>query len=71
MDLNEHIFEGWTAKDFVKELEPIFDMIMSGNTLHKPFKNRQEIKDWCKDNQPYYKKPIKEVNQYFINKANL
>ena len=45
------------------------------NTSHgswkKPFQTKQEVKEWCKDNQPYYKKHIPGVANYFIKKANL
>ena len=71
MSLTKHIWEGWTAQDFVNELEPTFNMIMSGNSWQKPFKEKKEIKDWCIDNQPYYKKHIPEVYNYFCKKANL
>lgn len=29
---------------------------------------QEEVKKWCMDNQPYYKKLITEVNNYFIQK---
>lgn len=67
----KHIWEGWTVQDFINELEPQFNMIMKGQSYIKPFKTKKEIEDWCKDNQPYYKKKIKELNNYFSNKANL
>ena len=67
-NLNKHIWEGWTVQSFINELEPTFDMIMSNNSWKKPFKNREDIKVWCMDNQPYYKKYIKEVVDYFVNK---
>ena len=35
------------------------------------YKTKQEVKNWCKDNQPYYKKSIPEVAKYFIQKAKL
>lgn len=73
MDNTKHIWEGWTVQDFIDELEPTFNMII--NTSHgswkKPFQTKQEIKDWCKDNQPYYKKHIPGVANYFIKKADL
>ena len=31
----------------------------------------QELADWCRDNQPYYKKRIPEVNSYFARMYNL
>lgn len=69
--MSRHIWEGWTVQDFINELEPQFNMIMSNNSWKKPFKSKQEIKDWCKDNQPYYKKHIPEVVSYFSKKAGI
>ncbi len=66
--MNKHIWEGWTVQDFVNELEPQFNMIMENRSWKKPFKNREEVKEWCMDNQPYYKKYIKEVVDYFTKK---
>jgi hypothetical protein len=71
MNLQKHIWEGWLVQDFINELEPSFNMIMDGNSWQKAFKDKQELKDWCKDNQPYYKKHIPEVYKYFLNKSNL
>jgi hypothetical protein len=65
MDRNKHIWEGWTVGDFVDELSPIFHLIMVGQSYHKPFKTREDLKRWCMDNQPYYKRYIKEVVDYF------
>ena len=45
-------------------------MIMSGQSHTKPFETDQELKQWCKDNQPYYKKHIPEVFNYFKQKIN-
>lgn len=71
MGLDRHIYEGWTVQDFITNLELTFDMIMAGNSWKKPFTTKNQIKEWCKDNQPYYKKHIPEVANYFIKKANL
>ena len=71
MSNDKHIWEGWHVSDFIKELEPTFDMIMNYNSWQKPFTSKQEIKDWCKDQQPYYKKNIPEVSKYFITKAGI
>jgi hypothetical protein len=71
INLEKHIWEGWTVGAFIDELESTFNMIMSNNSWQKPFKTKQEIKDWCKDNQPYYKKHIPDVCNYFIQKAGL
>lgn len=62
---NKHICEGWTVQDFIDELEPQFDMIMNGQSWKQPFKDEKELKTWCMENQPYYKKHIPEVFNYF------
>jgi hypothetical protein len=43
---------------------------MSGGSWQKPFTSKEELKEWCKSNQPYYKKHIPEVFKYFSNKLN-
>ena len=70
MNRNKHIWEGWTVGDFIDDLEPIFNIIQNnyrgfGTTS---FESKQDVKEWVKDNQPYYKKHIPEVANYFINK---
>jgi hypothetical protein len=69
-NLTKHIWEGWTVGDFINELEPIFDMIMRGGSWQKPLKTKDEVKKWCMDNQPYYKKNIPDVVNYFYSKIN-
>jgi len=71
MNLSKHIWEGWLVQDFIDNLEPQFNMIMQSQSWQKPFKDKAELKQWCKDNQPYYKKHIPEVYQYFLNKTTL
>lgn len=65
VNLDKHIWEGWTVGAFIEELEPQFNMIMRGQSWQKPFTTKEEVKKWCKDNQPYYKKSIPEVVNYF------
>lgn len=60
---DRHIYEGWTVQDFIDELEVTFK--------YRTFKTKQEVKEWCKSEQPYYKKHIPEVANYFIKKAGL
>lgn len=71
MSYNKHIWEGWTVQSFIDELEPTFNQIMSGNSWRKPFTEARDLKEWCKDHQPYYKKHIPEVYNYFKKKANV
>ncbi len=63
INLNKHIWEGWTVGDFIEDLEVTIG--------YQSFKNKQELKEWCKSEQPYYKKHIPEVVNYFAEKLNL
>ena len=63
MSNDRHIWEGWTVNDFIKELEITFP--------YQKFKTKDDVKQWCKSEQPYYKKHIPEVVKHFIQKANL
>jgi hypothetical protein len=60
---SRHIWEGWTAQDFIDELEVTFK--------YQRFSSKDELKNWCKSEQPYYKKHIPEVYNYFLKKSNL
>ena len=71
MNLNKHIWEGWTVQDFIDDLEPMFDMIMRGQSWQKPFDTKAELKKWCMSNQPGYKKYIPEVVSYFATRAKI
>lgn len=68
INLNKHIWEGWRVQDFIDELEPMFTMIMRGHSWQDPFTSKEELKEWCMSNQPYYKKHIPEVVNYFYSK---
>lgn len=71
VNLNKHIWEGWTVQDFINTLEPSVRTRMEGMSWQKPFTTKEEIKQWCIDNQPYYKKYIPDVVNYFANKYNI
>jgi len=58
IDRNKHIWEGWTVGDFINELELPFNYAKSSL-------NKNTIKKWCMENQPYCKKYIPEVVNYF------
>lgn len=68
MNLDRHVWEGWTVQSFIDELEPSFNQIMDGNSWQKPFTSKEELKKWCMNEQPYYKKYIPEVVNYFSQK---
>lgn len=65
INFDKHIWEGWTVRSFIEELQPSADMIQNGQSWHKPFKTKEEIKEWTMDHQPYYKRAIPDVIKYF------
>lgn len=71
IDYSKHIREGWTVQAFVDELQPIFDMIMNGQSWQEKFETREQVKKWCMDNQPYYKKYIPGVVDHFCQQYQL
>ena len=71
MNLNKEIWEGWTVQSFIDELEWSIKSIMSGQSWQAKFQSKAELKLWCMDNQPYYKKHIPEVVNYFAELYNL
>lgn len=70
---DRHIWEGWTVGDFIDDLEPSFRIIQNSNikTTKSGFESKQDLKQWVKDNQPYYKKHIPEVYNYFLKESGL
>lgn len=63
MENSKHIWEGWTVQDFIDYLEVTFP--------YREFKDKKELKDWCKSEQHYYKKHIPEVYNHFLKKSRL
>lgn len=70
MNLQKHISEGWIVQDFIDELEPTFNMIQNNQSWMPKFTkdDTKRLKQWCMDTQPYYKKHIPEVFNYFKKK---
>lgn len=75
INLEKHIWEGWRVIDFINELEPTLDNIMKSYfgqwKTNNIIKNKTDLKKWCMENQPYYKKYIPEVVNYFIEKYKI
>lgn len=65
INYKREVWEGWKVQDFIDELQPIADIIMPGGSWKKPFQNKKELAQWCKDNQSYYRNEIPEVVNYF------
>lgn len=62
---DKHVWEGWTVRDFIQDIEPIFNIVKTN------IKTKEDLRTFVKQNQPYYKKHIPEVYKYFLNKTNL
>ena len=56
---------------FIEDLEMPLQMIMGGQRWMKPITNKAKLKRWCIDNQPYYKRYIPDVVNYFAKKYNI
>lgn len=71
INLDKHVWEGWRVRDFIEDLQPSIDMIQAGHSHCKKFETREQVKKWCMDNQPYYKKYIPDVVNYFCQRHGL
>ena len=71
IDLQREVWEGWTVQDFIDNLSDTIEMIMSNKSYIKPFKTKADMVKFIRENQPYYKKSIREVNDYFAKKYSL
>ena len=70
-NLTREVWEGWTALDFINDVSDVVDMVMMGESFIEPFKTKAELVAFIKEQQPYYKKSIPEVNTYFAKKYGL
>lgn len=66
INLDKEIREGWR-----ENLEMPLQMIMGGQRWMKPITNKADLKRLCIENQPYYKKYIPDVVNYFVKKYNI
>jgi len=65
---DKHIWEGWTVGDFIDDIEVAFNYRSRYSNF---WKSKEDLKKWVKDEQPYYKKHIPEVYNYFLQKSGL
>lgn len=68
---NKIIYEGWSIQDFIDSLSDLVQIAISGESHFKTIQTKKELKEFCKDHQPYYKKHIPEVVNHFANKYNI
>ena len=73
VNIEKHIWEGWKVIDFINQIEPTLEIILSNHRDSfycdkKPFKSRDEFNSSVKMEQPYYSKYIPGVVSYFARK---
>ena len=71
INMDRYVWEDGLSERSSGKLAPQVEMIMSGQSWRGTFQEQTELADWCRDNQPYYKKRIPEVNSYFARMYNL
>jgi len=68
MNRDKHIWEGWTVGDFIDDIEITFNYRSKYSNF---WKSKEDLKKWIISEQPYYKKHIPEVYNYFLKKSGL
>ena len=70
INLNRHVWEGWTVRCFILDLQPLFfRVIENSNEFGRiAFETKSDLKNWLTSHQPYYKKHIPEVYNHFLKK---
>ncbi len=68
MNKDKHIWEGWTVGDFIDDIEVTFNYRSKYSNF---WKSKEDLKKWVASEQPYYKKHIPEVYNYFLQKSGL
>lgn len=68
MNRDKHIWEGWTVGDFIDDIEVTFNYRLKYSNF---WKSKEDLKKWIISEQPYYKKHIPEVYNYFLQKSRL
>ena len=73
VNIEKHIWEGWKVIDFINQIEPTLEIILSNHRDSfycdkKPFKSMDEFNSSVKMEQPYYSKYIPGVVSYFTRK---
>lgn len=71
IDYNKPIWEGWLVQDFINELNELVTIGVASESHFKTIQTKEALKEFCMDNQPYYKKYIPEVVEHFAQKFDL
>lgn len=68
---SKHIWEGWTVRDFINDIEYSVDITINDYKSRGIVITKDIISRITSDQQPYYKRVIPDVVNYFCNKYNV
>ncbi len=65
------VTEGWTVLDYKEYMRKDMDLIMKNKSWIKPFTSKSDLKEYLINYQPFYKKEIKELTNYFLKRYKI
>ena len=68
MNRDKHIYAGWTVGDFIDDVEVTFNYRSKYSNF---WKSKEDLIKWVASEQPFYKKHIPEVYNYYLKKSGL
>lgn len=71
VNYSKHIWEGWTVRDFINDIEYSVDITINDYKSRGIIITKDIIARITSDQQPYYKRVIPDVVNYFCNKYNI
>lgn len=71
INFNKHIWEGWTVQDFIEDIEYSMDIAVQEQRRRGNPIDREFIRKTTSSQQPYYKKVIPDVVNYFCDRYNV
>lgn len=71
VNYSKHICEGWTVRDFINYIEYSVNITINDYKSRGIVITKDIISRITSDQQPYYKRVIPDVVNYFCNKYNV
>lgn len=71
VNYSKHIWEDWTVRDFINDIEYSVDITINDYKSRGIVITKDIISRITSDQQPYYKRVIPDVVNYFCNKYNV
>lgn len=71
VNYSKYIWEGWTVRDFINDIEYSVDITINDYKSRGIVITKDIISRITSDQQPYYKRVIPDVVNYFCNKYNV